>query len=298
MAGTGGTVTALVASSGPTAVETEVPVSALEQPATTPASSTEEAAAAVVLPEEWRNRRVAVVLPTYNEADNLPIILEALFALPLPQLKVYVVDDNSPDGTGDLAEKLAIQYNRLGSDRLEVVRRPGKEGLGRAYVDGMGRALAGGAEFVVQMDSDLSHNPKHLPEMLGTLLSTRAGVVIGSRYTASGSLDASWGIHRKLLSAWANFYVHLILGLRVQDVTAGFKMWHRDALLGIDLSAVGSSGYSFQVEMNYRALRHGVTILEIPIHFTERQHGTSKMSFGTQLESALLPIRLRLRADK
>ena len=134
-----------------------------------------------------------------------------------------------------------------------------------------------------------------LDAMLGTLLSTRAGVVIGSRYTVSGSLDASWGLHRRLLSAWANYYVHLVLGLHVRDVTAGYKLWHRDTLTRLDLDTIGSNGYSFQVEMNYRALTRGHKILEIPIHFTEREHGTSKMSFTTQLESALMPIRLRLQ---
>jgi dolichol-phosphate mannosyltransferase len=249
----------------------------------------------VVLPEPWATRAVTVVLPTYNEADNLPTIVEALLRLPLANLRVLVVDDNSPDGTGDLADKLAAEHNTPGRERVGLLRRPGKQGLGRAYVAGMTRALADGAEYVVQMDADLSHDPRHIPEMLGTLLSTRAGVVIGSRYTVSGSLDASWGLHRRLLSAWANFYVHLILGLHVRDVTAGYKLWHRDTLNDLDLDAVRSNGYSFQVEMNYRALTRGHKILEIPIHFTEREHGTSKMSFTTQLESALMPLRLRLQ---
>ncbi|HVB42338.1 MAG TPA: polyprenol monophosphomannose synthase [Streptosporangiaceae bacterium] len=247
------------------------------------------------LPEEWSAKRVSVVLPTYNELDNLPIILEELLSLPLPNLKIFVIDDNSPDGTGELADKLAGERNAHGPERVVVIHRPGKEGLGRAYVDGMSRALEDGAEYIVQMDSDMSHDPKHIPEMLGTLLSTGAGVVIGSRYTVSGSLDASWGPHRKLLSAWANFYVHLILGLHVRDVTAGYKLWRRDALIKIDLPSVRSSGYSFQVEMNYRALLQGCKILEVPIHFTERQHGKSKMALSTQLESAFVPIRLRMR---
>lgn len=251
---------------------------------------------AITLPDEWRTKKVSIVLPTYNEIDNLPIILEAILSLPLPNLKIFVVDDNSPDGTGELADKLAGEYNAAGQERVAVVHRPGKEGLGRAYVDGMSRALEDGAEYVVQMDSDMSHDPKHVPEMLGTLLSTGAGVVIGSRYTVSGSLDASWGPHRKLLSAWANFYVHLILGLHVRDVTAGYKLWRREDLLRMDLPTVQSSGYSFQVEMNYRALLQGCKILEVPIHFTERQHGKSKMALSTQLESALVPIRLRMRS--
>jgi dolichol-phosphate mannosyltransferase len=252
----------------------------------------------VVLPMEWRSRPVTVVLPTYNEADSLPVIVGALLALPLTGLRILVVDDNSPDGTGDVAEKLAAEHNTSERALLAVLHRPGKQGLGRAYLAGMTQALADGAEFVVQMDSDLSHDPKHIPEMLGALLSTRAGVVIGSRYTVSGSLDQSWGLHRKLLSAWANFYVHRILGLPVRDVTAGYKLWHRDTLLDIELGTVHSNGYSFQVEMNYRTLAHGHKILEIPIHFAERRHGTSKMSLTTQLESALMPIRLRLRGPR
>lgn len=261
-----------------------------------PPAGPDEPASAVVLPEPWASEAVTVVLPTYNEADNLPTMIDALTALPLPGLRVLVVDDNSPDGTGDLAEKLAAEHNTPDRERIGVLRRPGKQGLGRAYVAGMTRALDDGARFVVQMDSDLSHDPKHIPEMLGTLLSTRAGVVIGSRYTVSGSLDQSWGLHRKLLSAWANFYVHLVLGLTVRDVTAGYKLWAADTLRAVDLDGVHSNGYSFQVEMNYRALTHGFKIMEIPIHFTERLHGTSKMSFATQLESALMPIRLRMRS--
>ncbi|MEJ2579726.1 MAG: polyprenol monophosphomannose synthase [Kineosporiaceae bacterium] len=249
----------------------------------------------MALPPEWASGAVTVVLPTYNEADNLPVIVGTLLALPLTNLRVLVVDDNSPDGTGDLAEKLAIEYAKDGSTPISVLHRAGKEGLGRAYVAGMLRALEDGAEYVVQMDADLSHDPRHIPEMLGTLRSTRAGVVIGSRYTASGSLDASWGVHRKLLSAWANLYVHVILGLRVRDVTAGYKLWDADALRGLDLAGIRSNGYSFQVEMNYRAHLRGNRIMEVPIHFTERQHGTSKMSFATQLESALMPLRLRLQ---
>jgi dolichol-phosphate mannosyltransferase len=280
----------------PIRAKPEVPVPSHEPTPPRPRLDTVPAdAEPVVLPEPWATRAVTVVLPTYNEADNLPTIVEALLRLPLANLRVLVVDDNSPDGTGDLADKLAAEHNTPGRERVGLLRRPGKQGLGRAYVAGMTHALADGAQYVVQMDADLSHNPAHIPEMLGTLLSTRAGVVIGSRYTVSGSLDASWGLHRRLLSAWANFYVHLVLGLHVRDVTAGYKVWHRDTLNDLDLDAIRSNGYSFQVEMNYRALTRGHKILEIPIHFTEREHGTSKMSFTTQLESALMPIRLRLQ---
>lgn len=244
------------------------------------------------LPEPWRSAAVTVVLPTYNEATNLPVIVAALFALPLPSLRILVADDNSPDGTGGIAGRLAERY---GAERMTVVHRPGKEGLGRAYVDGMTRALMDGAEFVVQMDSDLSHAPEYLPEMLGTLLATEADVVIGSRYVAGASLDQEWSWHRKLLSGFANMYVRVLLQLGIRDVTAGFKLWRRSALGAVDIASIHSNGYSFQVEMNYRAVKCGLKIVELPIHFAERRAGESKMSLGVQLESALLPFRLRRR---
>jgi dolichol-phosphate mannosyltransferase len=260
------------------------------QPATAPADPViERAAAAVELPKPWCDSAVTVVLPTYNEADNLPIVTKALFALPLPQLRVLVVDDNSPDGTGELADRLATG----GGGRLSVVHRTAKEGLGRAYVDGMTRALDAGADFVVQMDADLSHPPEALPEMLGTLLATRAGVVIGSRYVTGGVLAEEWGVHRRLLSAWANFYVQRLLSLRIRDVTAGFKLWRAGTLRDLRLESIGSNGYSFQVEMNYRAVLRGHKVVEVPIRFDERARGASKMSFAVQLESALVPLRLR-----
>jgi dolichol-phosphate mannosyltransferase len=261
------------------------------------AAETDRAARAVPaeLPPQWADLPVTVVLPTYNEAENLPVIVELLLGLPLGGLRVLVVDDNSPDGTGAIADGLASEHNTPERTRLAVLHRPGKQGLGRAYLAGMQRALVDGAEFVVQMDADLSHEPEVVPQLLGTMLATGAGVVIGSRYTGSGSLDESWQRHRKLLSAWANLYVHVLLGLQVRDVTAGFKLWRRGTLQDVDLATVRSNGYSFQVELNYRALTRGHKIVEIPIHFTERRHGSSKMSFTTQLESALMPIRLRRR---
>ena len=149
---------------------------------------------AVELPEPWSSSALTIVLPTYNEAANLPVIVDALFALPLTGLRVVVADDNSPDGTGAIADELAAKH---AADRMTVLHRPGKQGLGRAYVDGMTRAVEGGAEFVVQMDSDLSHAPEYLPQMLGTLLATDADVVIGSRYVCGASLAREWAWHRK-----------------------------------------------------------------------------------------------------
>ena len=244
----------------------------------------------VGLPAPWSSSDVAVVLPTYQEAANLPAIMEALFNLPLPDLNVIVVDDNSPDGTGQVAEELADRYGR---HRVVVIHRQGKEGLGRAYVEGMSRALGAGAEFVVQMDSDLSHRPEYLPQMLGTLLSCDAEVVIGSRYVAGASVAAEWPWYRRAMSGFANAYVRGCLRLEIRDATAGFKIWRASALTAIGLQAVHSTGYSFQVEMNYRAARQGFKIVELPIHFADRVAGESKMSLRVQLESALMPMRLR-----
>ncbi len=248
---------------------------------------------AVELPEPWRSAALTVVLPTYNEAANLPVIVEQLFGLPLTGLKILVADDNSPDGTGKIADELVQRY---GADRMTVVHRPGKQGLGRAYVDGMTRAVAAGAEFVVQMDSDLSHAPDYLPQMLGTLLASNADVVIGSRYVSGASLAREWAWHRKALSGFANPYVRVLLHLGIRHVTAGFKPSRRPALEAIDVATVRSNGYSFQVEMNYRTIQHGLKVVELPIHFADRREGESKMSLRVQLESALMPIALRRRS--
>jgi dolichol-phosphate mannosyltransferase len=244
----------------------------------------------VELPEPWRSSEVVVVLPTYQEADNLPVIMKVLMELPLPSMRVLVVDDNSPDGTGKIAEQLSGHYGR---NRIGVVHRRGKEGLGGAYLDGMMRAIRAGAEFVVQMDSDLSHGPEYLPGMLGTLLSADADAVIGSRYVVGASVGNDWPWHRKALSAFANAYVRTLLHLGIRDVTAGYKMWRTSALEAIGLHNVKSNGYSFQVEMNYRARLRGLKIVELPIHFSERVAGESKMSFKVQLESAVMPFRLK-----
>jgi len=247
----------------------------------------------VELPEPWRSAAITVVLPTYNEAANLPVMVKELFSLPLTGLHILVADDNSPDGTGAIADELAKQY---GADRMTVMHRPGKQGLGRAYVDGMTAAMKAAADFVVQMDSDLSHSPQYLPQMLGTLLATDADVVIGSRYVCGASLASEWSWQRKALSAFANTYVRVLLRLGVRDVTAGFKLWRSSALSAIDVASVRSNGYSFQVEMNYRTVQHGLKIVELPIHFEDRREGESKMSFKVQLESAIMPLSLRRRS--
>jgi len=222
---------------------------------------------------------VAVVVPTYNEADNLPRLVAELFALPIEDLRVVVVDDNSPDGTGRLLEELREQY-----PRLSAIHRAGKLGLGSAYRQGFRYALERGADFVVQMDADFSHSPADVIR----LLDHAAGfdVVVGSRYVEGGRLDPSWSWWRYRLSWWANsIWVRLFLRLDVQDATGGFKCWSRQALQAVLAHPVRSSGYIFQVEMAYLAQKLGLCALEIPIYFEDRRTGRSKMSTGIKLEA-------------
>lgn len=234
--------------------------------------------------------KVTVVVPTYNERDNLPVAVERLTSLPVSDLHILVVDDNSPDGTGELADKLAAEL----PDVVGVLHRTEKDGLGRAYIAGITRALDEGAEIVIQMDADLSHPASVIPSMLDKLEASGAGVVLGSRYVPGGSTAEEWKWYRKALSAWANFYVNLILRLGVKDATAGFKAWQADTLRAIDVASIRSNGYSFQVEMNYRTIKKGITIAEVPIRFEERTKGASKMSLKVQLESAAMPWKLLL----
>ncbi|MFK4070286.1 polyprenol monophosphomannose synthase [Streptomyces sp. NPDC029674] len=235
--------------------------------------------------------KIVVVVPTYDERENLPLLVGLLQELDLPNLHVLVVDDNSPDGTGDIADDLAARS----AGTVTVLHRTEKDGLGRAYVAGMTRALADGADVVVQMDADLSHPARTLPLMVRTLLAggDDLAVVLGSRYVAGGALATEWAWHRKALSAWANFYVNAVLRLGVKDATAGFKAWRAGALRAVDLPSVRSNGYSFQVEMNYRAIRRGLRIVEVPITFEERVNGESKLSLRVQAESAITPWKLR-----
>lgn len=249
--------------------------------------------------EQAERQCITVVIPTYNEAVNLPAITEALFALRLNNLQILVVDDNSPDGTGAVADLLAEHYN-LGltanqRPRFVVIHRAGKGGLGTAYVAGMTRAIAGGADFIVQMDADFSHSPRYIPAMLGVILATGADVVIGSRYVPGGSLDAGWEWNRRLLSWWANLYSRAILGLRIRDMTAGFKMWRRSALQAIGLENIRSNHYTFQVEMAYLCERLGFRLVEIPIHFEDRRIGQSKLDVPVKLESAWRTWQIRWR---
>jgi dolichol-phosphate mannosyltransferase len=226
--------------------------------------------------------KTIVVIPTYNEADNLPPLAAELWALNVPDLSILVVDDNSPDGTADVVEHLAHDH----PGQIAVLRRPGKLGLGTAYKDGFCRALEMGAEAIVQMDADFSHSPSYIPQMLDLL--SDYDCVVGSRYVAGGKTDEDWGVGRYLLSWWANsIYTRLILGIKTLDTTAGFKAWRRETLLGLDLSRIRSNGYDFQVEMAYVTERLGYRVIEVPIYFEDRRVGRSKMSMSVKIESAL-----------
>lgn len=232
--------------------------------------------------------KVTVVTPTYNERDNLPKLVRALEALRLTGLHLLVVDDNSPDGTGQVADQLVIDAEMP----VSVLHRTEKNGLGRAYIAGITEAINGGADIVIQMDADLSHPAEVIPMMVETLAGTDAALVIGSRYVRGGSVAKEWAWRRKALSAGANLYVNTILRLHIKDATAGFKAWPASTLKEIDISSIQSNGYSFQVEMNYRTVKRGLRVAEVPIRFEERVDGASKMSFGVQLESALMPWKL------
>jgi len=222
--------------------------------------------------------RISVVVPTYNEAENLPELTAALFSLPL-DLNVLVVDDNSPDGTADVAAELSVRYKSL-----KVVRRESKMGLRSAYMAGIRMAIEEGTDAVLQMDADLSHDPRKIPEMAASL--ERADVVLGSRYIPGGSLDDDWHWWRRRLSRFGNWYARTILGIPVSDVTTGFRLWRATTLSGMPLERIRSSGYVFLVEMAYIAHCLEYRIGEVPIHFSERRHGRSKMSIGIQAEAA------------
>ena len=233
-----------------------------------------------------------IVLPTYNESENIVRLIPALFALGLANLQVLVVDDNSPDGTGQIVETLADQAEYAG--RLHLLRRPEKQGLAPAYIQGFTQALAMGADYVLQMDADLSHQPKYIPALLRR--ARDYDIVIGSRYADGGSVDERWGPLRKLLSWWANrVYTPAILRIPIRDATGGFRIYRRDALIGMDMDRVKANGYVFMVEMIYVAFRLGYRIGEIPIHFPDRQHGDSKMSSVIAFEAALRVWQIKWR---
>jgi len=224
--------------------------------------------------------QLTIIIPTYNEAENLPRLVSALFELPVPGLKILIVDDNSPDGTGHLADELVASH--LG--RVSVLHRAGKLGLRTAYLEGFEKALIEGAEAVGQMDADFSHDPDKLAGMLAAL--ANADVVLGSRYVPGGSVDARWPMWRKGLSAFGNFYARTILGFPLNDVTTGYRLWRREALLGMPLKRIHANGYIFLVEMAYMAWCLKYRFAQVPIHFADRRWGKSKMSFKIQMEAA------------
>jgi dolichol-phosphate mannosyltransferase len=231
--------------------------------------------------------RAIVVVPTYNERGNLPTLVAAL--LQHPGLRLLVVDDQSPDGTGDLADALAREH----PGRIDVIHRSGRRGLGRAYVDGFRKAIAEPVDVVCQMDADLSHDPRQLPDLIAA--ARDADVVIGSRYVPGGQIR-NWPKRREILSRFANVYVRAITRLTTRDCTAGYRCWRRGTLARLPLDRFISDGYSFQIETLFSAAHLGCRIVEIPITFVERQEGQSKVSRSVLIESAITPWRLALKA--
>ena len=230
------------------------------------------------VPEPAWSGPVWVILPTYNEAGNIERMVEAVGPKLSADDRILIVDDNSPDGTGRIADGLVAV-----DPRVEVLHRPGKQGLGPAYIAGFRRALEGGAGLVVQMDADFSHDPAYLPRLIAA--SALADLVVGSRYVPGGGIT-EWGAARRLISRGGSLYSRVVLGVPVRDLTGGFKCFRREVLESIELNTVNASGYSFQVEMTYRVLKAGFEVIEVPITFRERQAGSSKMSNSIVIEAA------------
>jgi dolichol-phosphate mannosyltransferase len=237
---------------------------------------------------------VWLIIPTFNESDNLVAIVTAAHArlsTAVPgAFRILVVDDNSPDGTGEIAERLCAQL-----PELDVLHRAGKGGLGQAYVAGFTHALARGAELVIEMDADFSHDPAHLPELIAA--AQRSDVVLGSRYVPGGGVR-NWSLLRRLISRGGGAYARAILGIDVRDVTGGFKAIHRHVLQAIDLDSVRAEGYVFQIEVTYRAIAAGFTVTEIPITFCDRTAGASKMSARIALEAMLRVPSIRRQTPR
>ena len=229
--------------------------------------------------------QVMVVIPTYNECENMEKIAEAVLSQPV-DVHVAIVDDNSPDGTGEIADALSVR-----DERVHVIHRQGKMGLGSAYITGFKYALQQGAQYVFEMDADFSHDPAYIPSLLEAARAT--DVVVGSRYVSGGGTE-NWGLVRQLISRGGSLYARVILGMPIWDLTGGFNCWRRDVLEAVDLDAVTSNGYAFQIEMKYRAFRRGFRLVEVPIVFVDRRVGESKMS-GSIVREALWKVwRFRL----
>lgn len=233
-----------------------------------------------------------VILPTYNERENLERfvarLLEVFDANSLDG-RIIVVDDGSPDGTGEIADSLAARL-----DNLSVIHRPEKQGIGPAYVAGFKQALATDTQYIMEMDCDFSHDPANIPAFLDAI--KQADLVLGSRYVPGGRVE-NWGLLRRLISRWGGLYARLVLGIPVNDLTGGNKCFRRKVLETLDLDAVSSQGYGFQIEMTYRTIRRGFRVKEIPITFSDRQLGQSKMSKRIVLEAVILVWKLRLRPN-
>ena len=236
-----------------------------------------------------------LVLPTYNEAENIEPLVDAVLpklAAAAPEHRLLIVDDNSPDGTGQIADRLAA-----GHEAVEVLHRAGKDGLGRAYLAGFEHAMRGGAELLLEMDADFSHDPSDVPRLIEA--AAGADLVLGSRYIEGGGV-AGWAWHRKLLSVGGSWYARKLLGIPVRDLTGGFKCFHRRVLEALDLDAIHADGYGFQIEMTYRTIRAGFDVREIPIVFHDRRAGTSKMDSKIAAEAVwkVPALRWRLRGQR
>ena len=230
--------------------------------------------------------RPLVIIPTYNERANLPALIEQL--LTISDLRVLIVDDASPDGTGQIADEYAAAKRA----RVQVLHRTGRRGLGLSYIDGMYVALRTDATHILQMDADLSHNPADIPRLLQA--AEHAEFVIGSRYVPGGKIE-NWPIHRRMLSAFANRYIRAITRMTIRDCTSGFRCWRREALERLPLASIRSDGYAFIVELAWEASRAGLRCAEVPITFVERREGASKLSWPVIVESAIVPWRLAAR---
>ena len=239
------------------------------------------------IPVSSDDRLVAVVVPTYNEAENLPELTRRLSDLEIPNLRLILIDDNSPDGTAEVAKSLEAGFNGT----IDVISRESKQGLGTAYIVGFTHALAQGADVIVQMDADLSHLPEYIPGFLEEL--NNADVVVGSRYTEGGGVDETWSLKRRMLSYLANRGIRAVVGLKVRDVTSGFKGYRSEALRRVNLSDFSCTGFAFQAEMAHACQRTGCRIVEHPIIFVDRTQGASKMSTYIIVEALwrLLPYR-------
>lgn len=233
--------------------------------------------------------KVVVVIPTYNEAENLEEMASAIFSLPIPGISLLVIDDNSPDGTGNIANSLAERY----SSKFKVLHRKKKLGLGTAYAQGFKEAIEWGAEVIIEMDADFSHDPKYLTKLVEYIQDN--DVVVASRYTKGGETDKDWGVSRVMLSTFGNLYASLLTGVRVKDSTSGFKAFRKHVIESMDFDSFICKGFAFQVEMAYLCQKKGFKIAEIPVKFTDRRKGTSKINYRIIIEALIKIPMMRLK---